>query len=141
MRAAQTTRLALCAALASAALFVPAAQADITVDPGGPAGKQYSALDDRARQQASGSEGSAGVPGSDTRAPLFGKGVGGDGPGDGGAGTPGPSGGEQASSSGDEGTSGSDAGLRAEIGLAVLAVLAAGGLLGLAMRRRTSLTG
>ena len=52
-----------------------AARAGIVVEPNGPAGKQYSAVLDRAREQGSGGGGSAGVPGSTAQAPLFGKGV------------------------------------------------------------------
>lgn len=64
------------------ALSAPAALADVHVDPGGPAGKQYTAPLGQARQQASGKEGSAGTPGSAEQAPPFGQGV--QPPGDGG---------------------------------------------------------
>lgn len=67
------------AAIAAAALLLgcPAtAPGQVHVDPDGPAGKQYTAPLEQARQQASGSEGSAGVPGSSEVAPAFGVGIG-----------------------------------------------------------------
>jgi hypothetical protein len=67
-------------ALAASTLIVllgapVAAQAKIIVDPEGPAGKQYSAVLDRAREEASGGNGTAGVPGSTAKAPPFGEGI------------------------------------------------------------------
>ena len=128
--------LAACLALAA-----PAA-ADIHVDPGGPAGKQYSSPDQRARQEASGTEGSAGVPGSGEQAPLFGQGSG-DGRGGGGGGASGEPAGSTSGSDSSDGSEGSSGGGgdAAAIGGAVVAVLAAGGLLAVFMRRRENLAG
>lgn len=130
----------MAAALATLALAAAstAARAGIHVDPGGPAGKQYSALDDRARQDASGEEGSAGVPGSSEQAPLFGEGSG-DGDGGGGAGgAPGSGGSDESSASGSSGSSasGDGDGQALVIGGAAVAVLAAGGLLAALLIRR-----
>ena len=128
----------MAAALATLALAAAstAARAGIHVDPGGPAGKQYSALDDRARQDASGEEGSAGVPGSSDQAPLFGEGSGdGDGGGGGAAGSGGAGESSASGSSGSAASGGGD-GQALVIGGAAVAVLAAGGLLAALLIRR-----
>jgi hypothetical protein len=67
-----TIPLLVCGALLAS---TSAALAGVIVDPNGPASKQYSADLERTRQQAGGGGGNAGVPGSGSQAPLFGKGV------------------------------------------------------------------
>jgi len=125
--------IAICGALLASA---GAASAGVIVDPNGPASKQYSAGLDRARQQGTGSGGSAGVPGSTARAPLFGKGI-----------SPkNASGGNQGSDAGGSEAGGSSSSASASLGsdgggsntLEIagisLAVVLAGGLLALAAR-------
>jgi hypothetical protein len=72
-----STRAAgLLALVALAAIAVPgAAPAQVHVDPGGPAGKQYSDTLDKARVDNGNGDPAAAVPGSDAEAPLFGEGV------------------------------------------------------------------
>jgi hypothetical protein len=66
----------LLALAALAAISVPgAALAQVHVDPGGPAGKQYSDTLDKARVDNGNGDPAAAVPGSDAEAPLFGEGV------------------------------------------------------------------
>ena len=113
-----------------------AARAGVVVDPNGPAGKQYSAGLDRARDQASGGGGTAGVPGSTQQAPLFGEGISPeDAAGSNGGSTQNGNGGSAAAKSSavaiEPGGSGSNT---LEIAGISLAVLLAGGLVALAAR-------
>jgi hypothetical protein len=133
----QTVRLmsiVLCGTLLATAA---AAHAGVVVDPNGPASKQYSADLDRARQQGSGSGGTAGVPGSTEKAPLFGAGVTPNGPsggaGGGGSNT-GGSGSGSSSSAASIGPSGGGSNTLEIAGIS-LAVILCGGLIGLAIRR------
>jgi hypothetical protein len=139
----QTTRLVPIALFGAVLVTAAAAHAGVVVDPNGPASKQYSAGLDRARQQGSGTGGSAGVPGSTAKAPLFGAGVtpkgpsggaGGGGTGDGGSNAGGPvSGGSSSASSSIGGDGGGSNTL--EIAGISLAVLLCGGLIALVLRR------
>jgi hypothetical protein len=115
----------------------PAAGAGVVVDPNGPASKQYSADLDRARQQGTGSGGSAGVPGSRAKAPLFGQGItrkdargATGGSGSGGSGSNGSSS-PVAASTGPDGNSTNTV----EIAAISLAVILCGGLIAFAVRR------
>ena len=133
----QTLRLvpiALCGALLASAA---AAHAGVVVDPNGPASKQYSADLDRARQQGSGAEGSAGVPGSSEKAPLFGAGVKPNGPSGGAGGGSGDGGSSSGwSSSGTPSIDPSGGGSNTlEIAGISLAVVLCGGLIALVLRR------
>ena len=68
-------RLPAIVATACSLLVPSAAPGQVHVDPDGPAGKQYAAPLEQARQRASGKQGSAGVPGSSEVAPTFGLGI------------------------------------------------------------------
>jgi hypothetical protein len=126
LSAAAVIALVLCAGAS------PAAQAKIILDPEGPAAKQYSALLDRARAEGSGSQGTAGVPGSTVEAPPFGQGI------DNARGGGAPGGGtERGQPSVSLGPSGEGS---AFLGVAIiaLAVLALGALLGFGAREVAS---
>jgi hypothetical protein len=136
----QTVRVAALVLCWILLVFAAAAQAGVVVDPNGPASKQYSADLDRARQQGSGTGGSAGVPGSTAKAPLFGAGVtpkgpsggaGGGGTGSGGSGS--VSAGSSSASSSINGSGGGSNTL--EIAGISLAVVLCGGLIALVLRR------
>jgi hypothetical protein len=132
--------IALCGVLLATAA---AAHGGVVVDPNGPASKQYSADLDRARQQGSGTGGSAGVPGSTAKAPLFGAGVTPKGPsggaGGGGAGGSGKDSGGSVSGSSVSGSPSIDpsggGSNTLEIAGISLAVVLCGGLIALALRR------
>ena len=149
------------ALLCAFAVFVPAAAAQedgVTVDPGSPSGKEYALPIDRAREEAATRD----KKGSGSqKAPLFGEGVGGEGagspagggdPASGNAGRPGASEpavdrpaadlaagrpGEQVTLRTRAADADGGLGLGASI-TAALAILLAGGLIGLWLRRRAT---
>ena len=148
------------ALLCAFALIVPAAAAQedgVTVDPGSPSGKEYALPIDRAREEAATRDGKG--DGS-RKAPLFGEGVRGEGAGSGAGGDDRTSGGPDGAASEPavdrptadlaNGPEAEQAALRtraadAEGGLGVgasitaaIAILLAGGLIGLWLRRRAT---
>lgn len=135
-RAGTRHRAALAAAVSAAALTASPALADVHVDPGGPAGKQYSAPLQQARQQASGREGASGTPGSSERAPLFGQGIA-KGPGGGGPGGADGAGSSSSSGAAPELGSSGDSHVIWVAGAALL-VLAVGGGVGMGLRSAAS---
>ncbi len=145
MRVSTNSTISLALVTLCGALFTSAtvAEAGVVVDPNGPAGKQYSADLDRARQQGSGSNGTAGVPGSTSKAPLFGAGVKSKGDpsgpnGSGGDGSGGVRSGPGSSSSVSASIGSGGSGVNApEIAGISLAVVLCGGLIALVIRRGT----